>query len=273
MSKLFKSIGVIIGFLAIFLVLAYGLYAIFKLAFPSTDLVLFQVLASIIADIAVSVCAVFYLKKHKDTSVIYERSKLLLFVPLLFVLWIFAQITTKSFVSLFPNENVSVALAGTEVSVLYVFLTLLFAPIGEELLFRGVIFRECKKVMALPYAYLISSLLFGFLHGNMTQLFLGFFAGFFFAVVYEYTHNLLCNIFFHFLFNLFSLLCGGLPLPDFFGYPAVFITVDLIIVGVLVFIAYFVWFRRNDSLLSHRDEIVARNDDVYVRRIVDKHDF
>ena len=73
------------------------------------------------------------------------------------------------------------------------------------------------------------------------------------------------------MFNTFSLLCGGLSLPDFIGYPVVFILVDLIILTVLIFMAHYIWFKRNDAVLSHVEAMQERNEDVCVRRIGDDH--
>lgn len=267
-----RCIGTMIGFVALFLIVVYGLFVLLQAMFSDVDKIVLQLASSFVADVIISVCAFIYLRKRPLESVIFDRSKLLLLVPLLFVLWIFVQVTTKNFSALFPGERATTVDIDASVSWLYVILTLIAAPIGEEFLFRGIVYGECRKCMSLPWAYVISSFMFGLLHGNITQLFLGLFAGFLFAIVYEYTHYIIYPIIFHCLFNTFSLLCGGLSLPDFIGYPVVFILVDLIILTVLIFMAHYIWFKRNDAVLSHVEAMQERNEDVCVRRVGDKHD-
>ncbi len=58
----------------------------------------------------------------------------------------------------------------------------LLAPIGEELLFRGVILRRLSTVSQ-RFAIFVSALIFGMMHGNLLQMVLGFIIG----VVFAYT--------------------------------------------------------------------------------------
>lgn len=45
----------------------------------------------------------------------------------------------------------------------------LLAPIGEELLFRGVLLGYCKRCMPVAFAILLQGLLFGIYHNNLVQ--------------------------------------------------------------------------------------------------------
>lgn len=87
-----------------------------------------------------------------------------------------------------------------------VLLAVVVAPIVEEAVFRAGIFRFLKGRMPLVSAILISSVLFGLVHGNL-QSFPGLTAvGAFLAITYNATGNLKVAIFFHSFFNLNSLI-------------------------------------------------------------------
>jgi membrane protease YdiL (CAAX protease family) len=85
-------------------------------------------------------------------------------------------------------------------------LAVIVAPLVEELVFRGGIFRYLKGRFSMPAAILISALLFGAVHGNL-QSFPGLVAvGICLAIAYELSGNIKIPIVFHALFNLNSVL-------------------------------------------------------------------
>ncbi len=43
------------------------------------------------------------------------------------------------------------------------------APLGEEIVFRGVVYGQLRKVLKVPYAVVLSGLAFGLFHGNLVQ--------------------------------------------------------------------------------------------------------
>lgn len=91
----------------------------------------------------------------------------------------------------------------------------IFAPLLEELLFRGIIFRTLREKSKV-YAHVISSLLFGFLHvyaglfaGDMTQLIhmLPYaLMGFAFGYAYEKKGTIFVPIIIHGLNNFIAIL-------------------------------------------------------------------
>lgn len=127
-----RCIGTMIGFVALFLIVVYGLFVLLQAMFSDVDKIVLQLASSFVADVIISVCAFIYLRKRPLESVIFDRSKLLLLVPLLFVLWIFVQVTTKNFSALFPGERATTVDIDASVSWLYVILTLIAAPIGDR---------------------------------------------------------------------------------------------------------------------------------------------
>ena len=91
-----------------------------------------------------------------------------------------------------------------------IFVLVLFAivaaPIIEELVFRGCVYRFFKSQMTLSAAQVFSGALFAVMHGNLLSFLPLVIVGVLLARVYEASGNLLTAICFHGLFNGFSLL-------------------------------------------------------------------
>ncbi len=77
------------------------------------------------------------------------------------------------------------------------------APIGEELLFRRIIYTTLRKKMSFPRALFISSVIFSATHG--TAALLVFPVSLLLGYVYEKRRRLPVNIILHALINLFAL--------------------------------------------------------------------
>ncbi len=93
--------------------------------------------------------------------------------------------------------------------------TVIVAPVCEELLFRGLMYKRMKEYMTPGTAMLLSALAFGFFHGNMTQMVYSAILGFLMAYVYEKYHNLFAPVLFHAVANLFSVVVTETGLLDF----------------------------------------------------------
>jgi membrane protease YdiL (CAAX protease family) len=77
-----------------------------------------------------------------------------------------------------------------------------FAPVVEEMLFRGILFPLLKKIGPSSFAYLMSALLFAVIHINLVTFIPLFFLGLVLAWLVERTDNLLAPITAHAVFNL-----------------------------------------------------------------------
>lgn len=82
----------------------------------------------------------------------------------------------------------------------------IFGPISEELLFRGIIHNSIKKVCNPYVAIVLSGLIFGIWHGEFVQTVYTTFFGIVLAVVYEYSGSLWVPIGMHILNNFTSTL-------------------------------------------------------------------
>ncbi len=69
-----------------------------------------------------------------------------------------------------------------------VLLMLAFAPLAEELFFRGVVYRLFRQSFGMPLAILLSASCFAMMHGQwLSPQLVG---GFIFAVTYEWSRNI-----------------------------------------------------------------------------------
>lgn len=75
------------------------------------------------------------------------------------------------------------------------------APIVEEVLFRGLLYRPLRNLTNPGFAAVFSALIFGVIHLHLPSLPALVMLGFFFAIAYEVTGSLTVNIFMHALFN------------------------------------------------------------------------
>jgi membrane protease YdiL (CAAX protease family) len=82
---------------------------------------------------------------------------------------------------------------------------IVLAPYVEEILFRGCIYRFLKSKTLIPFAQLISGVLFAAIHGNLASFGPLIVVGILLAHVYEKEGSLRMAICFHACFNAFSL--------------------------------------------------------------------
>ena len=107
---------------------------------------------------------------------------------------------------------------------LYGALTLVVAPVCEELLCRGVLFRYLAQVSVMPVwvAAIISSLVFSVLHMGSVNTPALFALGLVLAVVMWRTGSLLWCIGIHAGFNMLSFAVNSVEVPVWFAEPLVF---------------------------------------------------
>ncbi len=82
------------------------------------------------------------------------------------------------------------------------FLLVILAPVAEEIIFRGCLYRFLKGTMSMTGAVLLSSLLFGAIHLHLAGLPVLIAFGAVLCLVYERTGSLKAPILLHSFFNL-----------------------------------------------------------------------
>lgn len=106
----------------------------------------------------------------------------------------------------------------------------IFAPLVEELAFRGLMYKRVKEYAGVNAGVIVSSLAFGLYHGNMVQFIFAALLGAVMAIFYEKTDNLWVPIMLHIGVNITSTL-----LSEFFtGYGSVGIFLLSTIVEIIV---------------------------------------
>lgn len=177
------------------------------------------VTGAIAANVVIFVAGLFWLrsKGHRSTSAIRVRSYneltrdrtfwVLAIVTLVFC-WLVGQAASLWLYSLvgspgFDNHNTAMGEPPLLVALLMV---LVLAPMGEEMLMRGVIYAQLRKQLAPILAAVLSTGVFSLLHLNLVQIAVTLPLGLLLAAVYERTGRLLPVILLHVGFNLLSVI-------------------------------------------------------------------
>lgn len=220
--KWVKNLGIPMGF-----IVGYYLFGtLFTFAFRD------RLLATILADIFVVFICFFYLNavKYSDTFKQYPTSKFNLFIFVsFFIIWFSDYITNIWFFFTFtdPSMNDRISTINSSNIYLYYLLSILVAPICEELIFRGIVYRHFRNIMPFEVAALISSFLFAFMHGTKTHLISATIFSIFVSFVYQSSGKLYLAIIIHCLDNLLSVLASFIIFPSF-----IYTTIFVMLIGV-----------------------------------------
>lgn len=110
-------------------------------------------------------------------------------------------------------ENASVLSSGN--IVLTWISTVLMAPVLEEIVFRGFVYTRLKRGMPILVAAILSSLLFGAMHGTTIWFAYTFVFGMLLTWCFEKYKSLMANILLHMAFNVTGQLFSVVPeIPD-----------------------------------------------------------
>ena len=153
---------------------------------------------------------------RKAPATIIKKAKLsplhfLLLIPVTFTLLIAGSIAgnivmalLELFLPAISTENGVETMLGGGQWLYAIILTVVIAPIMEELVFRKILLDRVHP-MGEGVSILLSGLLFGLMHGNFYQFFYATALGFLLAYIYLKTGKLRYCILLHFIVNLF---CG-----------------------------------------------------------------
>ena len=118
--------------------------------------------------------------------------------------------------------------APTVCSLVY---TVVFAPVAEELAFRGLTLGILLRgKFSFWTANAIQALLFALIHGNLVQGAYAFVAGLLFGCLLRRYGSLKAPVFCHFVVNLSGVLMGMLP----FGFPGLAVSAVLLTAAALL---------------------------------------
>ena len=181
--------------------------------------------------VLIAILLIFYIKDKNKWDVSNPLNKNTVKNPLSYVLTpsiaassclffnILVSIVATLAISVMGNEimdtynNVSTSIY-TAPALLQFFMLAVSAPICEELLMRGIIYKILRSYSKPFVAALISAILFGAIHGNWVQFVYAFAVGLVAAYIYEYTHNLFAPILFHMVTNATSFVVSLEPIEE-----------------------------------------------------------
>lgn len=119
--------------------------------------------------------------------------------------WISQIIAATIEIELFgvdPNsQNTEVIVELTRMNPLFMLIPAIIAPIIEELIFRKILFGTFYKKMNFIWAALLSSVIFGVFHMDLTHLLVYAAMGFVFAYLYVKTKRIIVPILVHMALN------------------------------------------------------------------------
>lgn len=116
-------------------------------------------------------------------------------------------ISSVPFPESWMNEyNTAISTIVEDTTAATVIFTALLAPLCEEITLRGLVHTRLRKVLPTFWAMLISSLVFGVMHGIKIQIIYAFLLGLLLAWIFEKTNSLLSPILFHIGFNVCGLV-------------------------------------------------------------------
>jgi len=143
--------------------------------------------------------------KEQDKDIISIKGISLVTILIVSLLGLMIQpiVSLVNLVSmLFTTNGISAAMnAVKNMSLgLKLFAIALLPAIGEELLFRGLIYGSYRK-KGMYNALILSALLFGLLHMNLNQFLYATILGIFLVLLMETTGNIIAPMIVHFVFN------------------------------------------------------------------------
>lgn len=143
------------------------------------------------------------MQKYQDRGQKKGNIKELIFIAVIGIVssqaltWVLNVIGVTSY---FSNETQEALFAG---NILVQLLGAgVFAPVAEELLFRGLTYQRMKRMAGAGWAMILSSVLFAVYHGNLIQMMYAFPLALLLCVVYEKCDSIKGPIVLHMAANL-----------------------------------------------------------------------
>ena len=129
-------------------------------------------------------------------------------------------------------EAVNEALAAPNLAVQIVVVGII-GPICEEFIYRGLIYRRIRDYLGVYWGAVLSGVLFGISHGNLTQGVFTALFGIVLALIYEHYGSMKANIAAHIANNVYACAAPYIPLINRNEYMAAAWALLLLTLGVL----------------------------------------
>ena len=207
-KNLFVMIAMIIGISllgGLFLGLAFEIYGEEALSTKLEGYYLLLFDAIVVAIVLLAYKPVFhFIKSIWDVSVL-KSGKTYLYLLIGFIIIAVSQylmLHVFSFESATEQKEQlgSLRLQNSIQSIIYVLSVAIITPVKEEILFRGILYRFLEKRYNFLVSIIISSFIFGILHGGL--LITATIMGMVFAMLYKKTQSIIPSIILHIVWNL-----------------------------------------------------------------------
>ena len=116
-------------------------------------------------------------------------------------------------------------------------------PILEELLFRGIVYNDLKKINTIKQSMILCTIIFAMFHGSISQIIYAYIIGYVLIYLYKYTSNLIYPITFHIISNTIVVIFNNILVSMNFFYSTIFIVLFL-----LLFIISYIYMNRKIKL-------------------------
>ena len=120
-------------------------------------------------------------------------------------------------------------------AIFYVVLTVLVAPICEEVMYRLFIYNLLKREFSWFVAMLVSSLFFGMAHNTGPHLVIGTVFGMFCCMCYELSGSYVVSMFAHIIYNVLTLVIPYKSMGSSTVITWIFIVITLVIFSFMMF--------------------------------------
>ena len=152
------------------------------------------------------IAIIYFGINFREVKKLFEADKIIksiisfiIFIPLLFLISFIIQYVLPEYKQQEIVLNFKSTLIEDKGILLHV---LVIAPIVEEVIFRGYIYRILKSKIPIIFATIINSTLFALIHYNVLSYILLFVLSIFLTYIYERNGSIICPIIIHSLFNL-----------------------------------------------------------------------
>ena len=207
-KNLFVMIAIILGFLllgGLFLGLAFGIYGEEALRDNLEGYYFLLLDAAVVAIVLLAYKPVLHFIKYIWDLSVLKNGKTYLYLLIGFMVIALSQylmLHVFSFESAAEQQKQlgSLGLQNSLQSIIYVLSVAIITPIKEEILYRGILYRFFEKKYSFLIGIIISSFIFGILHGGfpVTAMIMGIV----FAMLYKKTQSILPSIILHIVWNL-----------------------------------------------------------------------
>lgn len=118
-------------------------------------------------------------------------------------------------------------------------MSVFFAPISEELFYRGFVYNLFRARYSILTSCLVQAVVFSLMHGTLVHIPGTFALAIFNVILLEYTGKFRYNILSHMMYNILTFLSLNIKVPDLLlQLPVISLLYLLLVVGLIMMLMY-----------------------------------